>query len=78
MGVTDYKQISGPGLSNDVNITSFNPTVPMRNVDKDMIAAARHGRRNGCSMKRKIFPKTFGHLLTGLLNMPPINGLQKV
>lgn len=76
--MTDYEQVSGFGLLNNVIITSFNPIAPMINVDKDMIAAARHGRRNGCSMKREIFPKTLGHLLAGLLNMPPISGLQKI
>lgn len=53
---------------------SFNPRNPITNVKKERIPETRQGRKYGCSLKRVILPKIFGHLLAGLLKTPPIIG----
>lgn len=51
---------------------------PITNVNEAILAATRQGRKYGCSLKRLILPKTFGHLVAGLLKTPPMIGLRKV
>lgn len=57
----------------DYMLTSFNPTKPITNVRNATMPVTKHGKKYGCVTKK--CPNECGHLVAGLLKMPPMIGL---
>jgi len=56
-------------------LTSFNPTKPTTNVRNATMPVTKHGKRYGCVTKK--CPNECGHLVAGLLKIPPMIGLRR-